>query len=45
MLDGRRLLITGVLARDSIAWEVARRAQGSGAEVELTGFGRGLRLT
>ncbi|HYF24816.1 MAG TPA: enoyl-ACP reductase FabI [Baekduia sp.] len=45
MLDDRKLLITGVLTRDSIAWEVARRAQASGAEVLLTGFGRGMRLT
>ena len=45
MLDGRRLLVTGVLTRDSIAWEVARRAQDQGAEVVLTGFGRGMRLT
>jgi enoyl ACP reductase len=45
MLDGRRLLITGVLNRDSIAYAVARRAQEQGAEVLLTGFGRGSRLT
>ena len=40
MLEGRRLLITGVLNRDSIAYAVARRAQEQGAEVLLTGFGR-----
>jgi enoyl-[acyl-carrier protein] reductase I len=45
ILDGKRLLITGVLTRDSIAFEVARQAQESGAEVVLTGFGRGRRLT
>jgi meromycolic acid enoyl-[acyl-carrier-protein] reductase len=45
MLEGRRLLITGVLNRDSIAYAVARRAQEQGAEVLLTGFGRGSRLT
>ncbi|WP_205695856.1 enoyl-ACP reductase FabI [Conexibacter sp. SYSU D00693] len=45
MLEGRRLLVTGVLTRDSIAWEVANRALADGAEVVLTGFGRGLRLT
>jgi meromycolic acid enoyl-[acyl-carrier-protein] reductase len=45
MLDGRKLLITGVITRDSIAWHVARRAQESGAEVVLTGFGRARRLT
>ncbi len=40
MLEGRRILITGVLNRDSIAYAVARRAQEQGAEVLLTGFGR-----
>ncbi len=45
MLAGKRLLITGVLTRDSIAFEVARAAQRSGAEIVLTGFGRGRRLT
>ena len=45
MLEGRRLLITGVLTEDSIAYAVAERAQAAGAEVVLTGFGRGLRIT
>ncbi len=45
MLEGRRLLITGVVTKDSIAYAVARRAQELGAEVILTGFGRGRRLT
>ena len=45
MLDGKRLLVTGVLTRGSIAFEVARQAQELGAEVTLTGFGRGKRLT
>jgi enoyl-[acyl-carrier protein] reductase I len=45
MLDGKRLLITGVLTRGSIAYEVARQAQDLGAEIILTGFGRGKRLT
>jgi meromycolic acid enoyl-[acyl-carrier-protein] reductase len=45
MLEGRRLLITGVVTRDSIAYHVAERAQGMGAEVLLTGFGRARRLT
>jgi enoyl-[acyl-carrier protein] reductase I len=45
MLGGKRLLITGVLTRGSIAFEVARQAQAGGAEVVLTGFGRGMRLT
>jgi len=45
LVDGRRLLITGVLTEDSIAYTVARRAQEEGAQIVLTGFGRGLRIT
>lgn len=45
MLDGKRLLITGVLTQNSIAYAVATRAQALGAEVILTGFGRTKRLT
>ena len=45
MLDGKRLVVTGVLNRGSIAWEVARQAQEAGAEVVLTGFGRTRRMT
>jgi meromycolic acid enoyl-[acyl-carrier-protein] reductase len=45
ILDGKRLLITGVLTDDSLAFGVARLAQEEGAEVVLTGFGRGLSLT
>jgi len=45
LLEGRRLLITGVLTDRSIAFAVARRALDEGAEVVLTGFGRGLRIT
>ncbi len=45
MLAGKRLLITGVLTDDSIAWHTAKVAQEQGAEVVLTGFGRGLSLT
>jgi meromycolic acid enoyl-[acyl-carrier-protein] reductase len=45
LLEGKKLLVTGVVTRDSIAWHVARRAQESGAEVVLTGFGRAKRLT
>src|SRR5436190_1127330 len=45
LLDGKRLLVTGVLTDDSIAYVVAERAQRAGAEVVLTGFGRGLRIT
>ena len=45
MLEGKKILVTGVLTRDSIAFEVARQAQEAGAEVVLTGFGRGRRMT
>lgn len=45
LLSNKRLLITGVLTDDSIAWHVARIAQEEGAEVVLTGFGRGMRIT
>jgi enoyl-[acyl-carrier protein] reductase I len=40
LLDGKRLLITGVITEASIAFSVARLAQLEGAEVVLTGFGR-----
>jgi enoyl ACP reductase len=45
LLKGKRLLVTGVLTDDSIAFGVARLAQEEGAEVVLTGVGRGLSLT
>jgi meromycolic acid enoyl-[acyl-carrier-protein] reductase len=45
LLAGKRVLVTGVLTRGSIAFEVARQAQEDGAEIVLSGFGRGLRLT
>jgi meromycolic acid enoyl-[acyl-carrier-protein] reductase len=44
-LDGKRLLITGVLTKGSIAYTVAERAQEVGAQVLLTGFGRTRRMT
>jgi enoyl ACP reductase len=44
-LRGKRLVITGVLTRRSIAFAVAREAQLAGAEVVLTGFGRSRRMT
>jgi enoyl-[acyl-carrier protein] reductase I len=40
LLDGKRLLITGVITEASIAFTVARLAQQEGAQVVLTGFGR-----
>ena len=45
LLEGKRLVVTGVLTDGSIAWHTARVAQEQGAEIVLTGFGRGLRLT
>jgi enoyl-[acyl-carrier protein] reductase I len=45
LLAGKRILVTGVLTEDSIAFAVAQRALAEGAEVLLTGFGRGLRIT
>ncbi len=45
LLEGKRFVITGVLNDSSIAWHVARVAQEEGAEVVLTGFGRGMALT
>ena len=40
ILDGKRILVTGVLTDSSIAFHVARLAQQEGATVVLTGFGR-----
>jgi meromycolic acid enoyl-[acyl-carrier-protein] reductase len=45
ILDGKRLLITGVITKDSIAFHAAAQAQQEGAEVLLTSFGRVRRLT
>jgi enoyl-[acyl-carrier protein] reductase I len=45
ILAGKRLLITGVITKDSIAFHVATRAQQEGATVLLTSFGRVRRMT
>ncbi len=45
LLDGKRLLVTGVLTDTSIAFHVARLAQEEGAEVVLTSFGRTMKIT
>ena len=45
LLDGKRILVTGVLNDQSIAFAVARVAQEQGAEVVLSSFGRIMRLT
>ncbi len=45
LLEGKKLLITGVLTDSSIAFHVARLAQDEGAQVVLTSFGRQFKLT
>jgi len=45
LLEGKRILVTGVLTDASLAFGVARLAQEQGAEVVLSGAGRGLSLT
>jgi meromycolic acid enoyl-[acyl-carrier protein] reductase len=45
ILAGKRLLVTGVVNRRSIAFAIAERAQQQGAEVLLTSFGRVRRMT
>ncbi|GII21746.1 enoyl-ACP reductase FabI [Planosporangium mesophilum] len=40
LLAGKRLLVTGVITDQSIAFSIARIAQEQGAQVVLTGFGR-----
>jgi len=45
ILAGKRILVTGVVNRRSIAFSIAERAQAAGAEVLLTSFGRMMRMT
>ncbi len=45
LLEGKRLLVTGVLTDASLAFAVAKMAQEEGAEVVLSGAGRALSLT
>jgi meromycolic acid enoyl-[acyl-carrier-protein] reductase len=45
LLEGKKVLVTGVLDRRSIAYSAARLAQEQGAEIVLTGFGRARSLT
>jgi enoyl ACP reductase len=45
LLDGKKLLVTGVLNDDSIAYGVAKLAQEQGAEIVLTSFARAMSLT
>jgi len=45
ILEGKKILVTGVLTEASIAFSVARLAQEEGAEVILSSFGRMLPIT
>jgi enoyl-[acyl-carrier protein] reductase I len=45
LLEGKRLLITGVLTPQSIAFAAARSVQEHGGEIVLTSFGRTMSLT
>ncbi len=45
ILQGHRILVTGVLTDDSLAYGIAQRAIEEGAEVLLSGAGRGMSLT
>ena len=45
ILEGKKLVITGVLTKDSIAFHAAQRALDEGASVVLTSFGRVRRMT
>ncbi len=45
LLEGKRLLVTGVLTDTSMAFHVARLAQEQGATVVLSSFGRQMRIT
>ncbi|MFM7860875.1 MAG: enoyl-ACP reductase FabI, partial [Candidatus Nanopelagicaceae bacterium] len=45
ILQGKKILITGVLTDTSIAFHVARLAQEEGADIVLTSFGRALSIT
>ena len=45
ILEGKKLLVTGVVNRHSIGFAIAERAQAEGAEVVLTSFGRVKRMT
>ncbi len=45
LLEGKRLLVTGLLTDASIAFHVARLAQQEGASIVLTSFGRTMKIT
>jgi meromycolic acid enoyl-[acyl-carrier-protein] reductase len=45
LLEGKNIVVTGVLTDASLAYAVARVARAEGAAIVLTGAGRGLSLT
>ncbi|MGZ4133428.1 MAG: enoyl-ACP reductase FabI [Actinomycetota bacterium] len=45
LLEGKKLLVTGVLTPQSIAFSAAKAAQEQGAEIVLTNFGRTVSIT
>src|SRR3979409_1970906 len=45
LLEGKKILVTGVLDRKSIAFSIAEEAQKAGAEIVLTSFGRDMKIT
>jgi meromycolic acid enoyl-[acyl-carrier-protein] reductase len=45
LLSDHRILVTGVLTDDSLAFGIARRALEEGATIALSGFGRGTSIT
>ena len=45
LLEGKRILVTGITNESSLAFPVARIAQEQGAEVVLSSFGRVMSIT
>src|SRR5467141_1269271 len=45
ILEGKKILVTGVLTPASIAFAIAEQAQDEGADIVLTSFGRAMSLT
>jgi meromycolic acid enoyl-[acyl-carrier-protein] reductase len=45
LLDDNRILVTGVLTDDSLAFGIAKRSLEEGATIALSGFGRGTSIT
>src|SRR6202171_4760918 len=45
ILEGKKILVTGVLTPASIAFAIAQAAQEEGADIVLTSFGRVMSLT